>query len=94
MIGTEDNFIKTLLSKYNEGIDNIINEDSEAFNNITNNGEFENNSLFGEENEITETNTITETIEMKKEITKKGNHCFRYRCECWLLYFFFSKSWL
>ena len=67
MIGTEDNFIKTLLSKYNEGIDNIINEDSEAFNNITNNGEFENNSLFGEENEITETNTITETIEMKKD---------------------------
>ena len=30
----------------------------------------------------------------KKEITKKGNHCFRYWCECWLLYFFFSKSWL
>ena len=74
MLGTEDNFIKSLLSKYNEGIDNIINEDSEAFNNITNNGEFENNSLFGEENEITETNTITETIEMKKEITKKDNN--------------------
>ena len=74
ILGTGDNFIKSLLSKYNEGIDNIINEDSEAFNNITNNGEFENNSLFGEENEITETNTITETIEMKKEIAKKDNN--------------------
>ena len=74
MIGTEDNFIKTLLSKYNEGIDNIINEDSEAFNNITNNRDFENISLFGEENENTETNTLTETIEIKKEISNKDSN--------------------
>ena len=67
ILGSEENFVKTLLNNYMDGKDNIINEDSEAFNNINNNGDYENISLFGEENENTETNTIIETIEMKKE---------------------------
>ena len=71
MLGSEDNFIKTLLNKYMDGTDNIINEDSEAFNNINNNGDFENISLFGEENENTETNTIIETLDLKRIKKKK-----------------------
>ena len=72
MLGSEDNFIKTLLNKYMDGTDNIINEDSEAFNNINNNGNFENISLFGEENENTETNTIIETLDLKKDKEKEN----------------------
>ena len=76
MLGSEDNFIKTLLNKYMDGTDNIINEDSEAFININNNGDFENISLFGEENENTETNTIIETLDLKKDKEKENyeNH--------------------
>ena len=76
MLGSDDNFIKTLLNKYMDGTDNIINEDSEAFNNINNNGDYENISLFGEENENTETNTVIETLDIKKEKEKENyeNH--------------------
>ena len=67
IIGNEDLFVKTMLSNYNEGIDNIINEDSEAFNNIQSNADCDNISMFEEENENTETNTIIETLDLKKD---------------------------
>ena len=64
IFGSEDNFVKTLLSKYMDGTDNIINEDSEAFNNMKNNIDNEDLSLFGDENENTETNTVRETLDI------------------------------
>ena len=71
MLGTDDMFIKTLLSKYMDGTDNIINEDSEAFNNIKNTADNDNISFFEEENENTGTNTVIETLDLKKENTSR-----------------------
>ena len=73
MLGSEDNFVKTLLSKYMDGSDNIINEDSEAFNNIKSNIDNEDLSLFGDENENTETNTVRETLDINNNINKKDS---------------------
>ena len=73
MLGSDDNFVKSLLSKYMDGTDNIINEDSEAFNNIKTNADYDNISIFEEENENTETNTLMETIDMKKDNTTRDN---------------------
>ena len=73
ILGSDDNFIKTLLAKYIDGTDNIINEDTEAFNNVKSNVDFENISLFNEENENTEINTIIEPLDIKKNSTSKDD---------------------
>ena len=68
MLGSVDNFVKTMLSNYKDGSDNIINEDSEAFNNMKNNIDNEDLSLFGDENENTETNTVRENLDINTNI--------------------------
>ena len=78
LILTSDNFIKSLLSKYMDGTDNIINEDLEPFNNIENNEDYENFSFLGEN--INETNLVvkeplnTETNLLPKEEIKKDKN--------------------
>ena len=73
ILESDDNFIKTLLGNYLDGTDNIINEDTEDFNNIKKNADYENNSLFNEENENTETNTVVESLDIKKKSISKDN---------------------
>ena len=70
ILGSEDNFIKTLLSKYIDGTDNIINEDTEAFNNIN---EYENISIFNDDNEKTETFRVIEQLDIKKNSISKDD---------------------
>ena len=60
LLGSDDNFIKTLLSKYMDGTDDIINEDSEAFNNIKSNIDNEDISMFDDDNDNTEVHTARE----------------------------------
>ena len=73
MLGSVDNFVKTMLSNYMDGSDNIINEDSEAFNNMKNNINNEDLSLFGDENENTETNTVRENFDINNNNNKKDS---------------------
>ena len=73
IFSSEDNFVKSLLSKYMDGTDNIINEDSEAFNNMKNNIDNEDLSLFGDENENTETNTVRETLDINNNNNSNNN---------------------
>ena len=79
---TSDNFVKSLLSKYMDGTDNIINEDLEPFNNIENNEDYENFSFFEDninENNIvkgplnTETNILPKE-EIKTDINNQNNN--------------------
>ena len=74
---SSENFIKSLLTKYMDGTDNIINEDLEPFNNIDNNEDYENFSFLGDNtNEMsiikepikTEVNTIIPKEEKKQDI--------------------------
>ena len=57
-----DNFIKSLLSKYLDGTDNIINEDLEPFNCFGGDEDYEHLSFFGENNN--ESNTIRESLKL------------------------------
>ena len=69
-----DNFIKSLLTKYMDGTENIINEDLEPFNNITNNDDYENFSFLDEninENNLIKGPLITDTNILPKEDIKK-----------------------
>ena len=72
-----DNFIKSLLSKYLDGTDNIINEDLEPFNCFGGDEDYEHLSFFGENNN--ESNTIRESLKLNKKYqlsddTKKENN--------------------
>ena len=67
LLGSDDNFIKTLLSKYMDGTDDIINEDSEAFNNIKSNIDNENISMFDDDNDNTEVHTAREHYDNSKK---------------------------
>ena len=60
-----DNFIKSLLSKYLDGTDNIINEDLEPFNCFGGDEDYEHLSFFGENNN--ESNTIRESLKLNKK---------------------------
>ena len=62
---SSDNFIKSLLSKYLDGTDNIINEDLEPFNCFCGDEENENLSFYGENNNE-ENNIIRESLKMNK----------------------------
>ena len=72
-----DNFVKSLLSKYLDGTDNIINEDLEPFNYIGGDEDNENLSFYGQNNN--ENNTIRESLKLNKnyvlseEIKKDSN---------------------
>ena len=75
---SSDNFIKSLLSKYLDGTDNIINEDLEPFNCFCGDEKNENLSFYGENNNK-ENNTIRESLKIKKnyllsEDIKKANN--------------------
>ena len=75
-----DNFIKNLLSKYLDGTDNIINEDLEPFNCIGDDEDYENFSLYMENN--IENNTLRESLKTNKnflsnEEIKKDNNLTR-----------------
>ena len=66
---SSDNFIKSLLSKYLDGTDNIINEDLEPFNN---NEDYENISFFeGNINENNVRNSLNKNI--REEIKNDSN---------------------
>ena len=66
-----DNFIKSLLTKYMDGTENIITEDLEPFNNITNNDDYENFSFLEEninENNLIKGPLITDTNFQDKDL--------------------------
>ena len=73
LLDSDDNFIKTLLSKYMDGTDNIINEDSEAFNNIKSNIDNENTSMLDEDNDNTEIHTAREHYENNSKKDSNNN---------------------
>ena len=65
-----DNFIKSLLSKYLDGTDNIINEDLEQFNIIENNEDNGNLSFFNEKNDNdNDNNKMKESMDIKKSLS-------------------------
>ena len=67
---SSDNFIKSLLSKYMDGTDNIINEDLEPFNNLDNNEDYEKFSFLGDNNN-NENSVIKEPIKTEVSILPK-----------------------
>jgi hypothetical protein len=67
LLGTE-NFVKSLLSKYMDGSDDILNEDLEAFNNNENNEDYEQYSFLEDNIENT---TIREPLTLKKNLLSR-----------------------
>ncbi len=68
IILSKDNFVKSLLSKYMDGTDDIINEDLEPLNNIRRNEDYENFSFLDDNNED---NTVREPSSLKKNLLSK-----------------------
>ena len=68
IILSTDNFVKSLLSKYMDGTDDIINEDLEPLNNIRRNEDYENFSFLDDNNED---NTVREPSSLKKNLLSK-----------------------